>query len=192
MSPMPPQQPIDPRNTPRWRVCRRLIHLLIELRPNMVERWDDSGTPEFYSSFSHDQHAMDFLRGVGVVEGCNVGWRLVEADLERGADMVLDSAHFDDVLSALVSTTIYNGLLPEQPKPFSLPLHEYTGGEVLEELRMLMSDLIELGYARYWDELPGGTETYIWTDWMCSSMLANYASGWKPVSFDTPVSGFYP
>lgn len=192
MCPMSRQQPIDPRDTPQWSICRRLIHLLIELRPNMIDRWDDSGMPEFHSHFSHDQYVMDFLQGVGVVEGCAVGWKLAEADLDHAADMVLDSAHFDDVLSALVSTTIYNGLLPEQPKPFSLPLHEHTGGEVLEELRMLMSDLIELGYARYWDERPDGPEAYIWTDWMCSSMLANYASGWKPASFDTPISGFYP
>lgn len=178
--------PSSLRETPEWKVCRHLIRLLLELDNNTFDVFDDDGRLGFYSVASHDQHPMNFLVDLGVLEGGWVRWRLIEPDLDRCADRLHELAPFDGILGALVSTTIYNHLLPETPDPFELPLGVKTFGEpvtgaILENLKSLMGELVQLGYARRVRGQDGSDEFYSWTEWMASSMLANYARGWRTI-----------
>lgn len=173
------------RDNAEWKVCRHLIRLLLELDNNTLEVFDDDGRLGFYSVSSHDQHPMNFLVDLGVLEGGWVRWRLVEPDFDRCADIMHQLAPFDGVLTALVSTTIYNNLLSETPDPFELPLGPTFGepvvGPILDNLKSLMGELVTLGYARRVRGQDGSVEFYSWTEWMASSMLANYAQGWRTI-----------
>src|SRR3546814_857157 len=154
------------REAPEWEVCRHLIRLLLELDNNTFEVFDDDGRLGFYSVFSHDQSPMNFLTDLGLLDGGGVRWRLIEPDFDRCADILLQFAPFDEVLSALVSTTIYNNLLSETPDPFELPLGvpsfgKPVTGPILDNLKSLMGELVKLGYARRANGQKGNGEAYL-------------------------------
>lgn len=171
------------RDTPEWKVGRHLIRLLLELDNNTLEAFDDDGRLGFYSVSSHDQSAMNFLVDHRVLDGGWVRWKLVDPDFDRCADVMYQSAPFDGVLRALVSTTIYNNLLSETPDPFDLPLGAPSFGQpvtgpILDNLKSLMGELVKLGYASRDDRQNGDGERYSWTERMSPALIANYARGW--------------
>ncbi|MBB6427490.1 hypothetical protein [Sphingopyxis sp. JAI128] len=108
----------------------------------------------------------------------------MEPDFDRCADILHQSAPFDGVLRALVSTTIYNNLLSETPQPFELPLGAPSFGKpiigpILDNLKSLMSELVTLGYARRINGQNRDGELYWWTARMEPALIANYARGWN-------------
>ncbi|WP_411338676.1 hypothetical protein V6U71_11960 [Sphingopyxis sp. J-6] len=127
---------------------------------------------------------MNFLTELGLLDGGGVRWRLIEPDFDRCADILLQSARFDEVLSALVSTTIYNNILSETPDPFELPVGvpsfgEPVTGPILDNLKSLMGELVKLGYARRANGQNGNGDSYLWTQQMMPALIANYAGGWN-------------
>jgi hypothetical protein len=171
------------RATSEWKVCRHLIRLLMELDNHTIDVFDDEGRLGFWTASSHDQHALSFLTEFGVLEGGWVRWKLVEPDFDRCADILLESAPFDRVLDALVSTTVYNGLFSETRDAFELPFGQPFGepviGPILDNLKTLMSELVALGYARRVDGPGLDAELYSWTERIAPVMVANHMDWWS-------------
>lgn len=122
---------------------------------------------------------MQLLVESGIVRGGGVSWNLIEKNLDDAADILLKSMVFSRVISALVSTGIYNHLLPEGPEPFSLPLSDFTSPAGVREVDMLMMDFVRLGYAEYLGLNPVDAPIYAWTDMIREPMIENHAGGWK-------------
>lgn len=171
------------REAPEWKVCRHLIRLLLELDNHSIYVGYCDGHIEWYTSFSHDDHAMRFLDEHGVLKGEWLLSKLIQPDFDRCADIIHHSAPFHRVLEALLNTTIYNNLLPETPDPFELPLDLPSFGkpvtaQTVENLKSLMCELVLLGNAKRAGGPELNSEFYSWTQKIAPAMIAIYIPEW--------------
>jgi hypothetical protein len=172
------------RETPEWKVCRHLIRLLLEYDNHSIELSYYDGRIGYYTTFSHDVEAISLLADHGLLEGDWLSLKLIRPDFEHCADILHESAPFHQVLEALLNTTVWNNILPAMLDPFELPLGLLSFGEPmtapkLKNLKLLMCELVTLGYAMRADGPEVNSEVYSWTQKIAPTMIAIYASGWS-------------